>query len=326
MTAGFRVLLQYEGPVRNDRIPVSLSGHLPLCFNCLLPAKKRFFWDDIAIFFIFEVDLSGIHLSVKLMTDLLSIVSASDKRRNLLILLNSGPKSWDEIKTALAVTSTGMLPQIKILEEEHLIARDGKKFKLTPMSLVLITYMGPFLKTIELFDKHKQFWQEHDLSVLPDEILLTISDLGNYQILENPDEHIFDINPFLNNITTSKNIKGISHTVHPKFPDFFLSLAKNGVRSSLILTPGVFKIVKHKYHDMLEEWLRIETTELYVSKNDLKFSFVVTDSYFSLSLFFNNGVFDAKHDVVCYDPSARAWGERIFSYYKKHSQKIESLD
>lgn len=148
------------------------------------------------------------------MTDLLSTISASDKRRNLLILLNNGPKSWEEIKTALAVTSTGMLPQIKILEEEHLIARDGKTFKLTPMSKVLITHMGPFLKTIEVFDKNKQFWEEHDLSVLPDEILLTISDIGNYQILGNPDEHIFDINPFLNNIAQSKKIKGISPVLH----------------------------------------------------------------------------------------------------------------
>lgn len=88
----------------------------------------------------------------------------------------------------------------------------------------------------------------------------------------------------------------------------------------------MFKIVKHKYHDLLEEWLRIGTSELFVSKNDIKFSFVVTDSFFSLSLFFNNGVFDAKHDVVSYDPSARAWGERIFSYYKKHDEKIDTLD
>jgi len=260
------------------------------------------------------------------MTDLLSIVSASDKRRNLLILLNNGPKSWDEIKTALDVSSTGMLPQIKILEDEHLITREEKNFKLTPMGKVLIAHLGPFIKTVEVFDKHKKFWDEHDLSALPDEILLTISDLGNYQILENPDEYIFDINPFLNNIAQSKNIKGISHTVHPKFPDFFLGLAKTGVQSSLILTPGVFNIVKHKYHDLLEEWLRIATSELYISKDDIKFSFIVTDSYFSISLFFNNGVFDAKHDVVSYDPSARGLGERIFSHFKKHSQKIESLD
>ena len=67
------------------------------------------------------------------MNDLLNVISASDKRRNLLILLSSGSREWDDIKRVLKVTSTGMLPQIKILEEEHLIERDGRTFSLTPM-------------------------------------------------------------------------------------------------------------------------------------------------------------------------------------------------
>ena len=66
------------------------------------------------------------------MNELLNVISASDKRRNLLILLNSGPQEWDDIKRILNVTSTGMLPQIKILEEEHLIERDGRKILFNP--------------------------------------------------------------------------------------------------------------------------------------------------------------------------------------------------
>ncbi len=180
------------------------------------------------------------------MTDLLGIISASDKRRNLLILLDSGPKSWEEVKTALGVTSTGMLPQIKILEEEHLITRSGKNYALTPMGKTIVAHTVPLIKTVEVFDTHKKFWEEHDLSVLPEEILL-------------------------------------------------------------------------------KDWLRLEGSELYVSRQDIKFSFAVTDSIFSLSLFLNNGVFDAKHDVVSSDASAVTWGESIFAHYAKQSDKIATL-
>ena len=90
------------------------------------------------------------------MSDLLNVILASDKRRNLLILLNSGPKGWDEIKQTLMVTSTGMLPQVKILEEEHLIERDGKKFYLTPIGKVLTRYMEPLVRTTDVFDKNKR--------------------------------------------------------------------------------------------------------------------------------------------------------------------------
>lgn len=260
------------------------------------------------------------------MNELLNVISASDKRRNLLILLNSGPQEWDDIKRILNVTSTGMLPQIKILEEEHLIERDGRRFSLTPMGKVLATHLEPLLKTMEIFDRNRKFWGEHNLGVLPPELLLDIREIGNYQILETADEEIFGISEFLNNIFRAKMIKGISHTVHPKFPDFFLNLAKKGVPMSLILTPGVFKIIREKYGDVLEEGLKYKTSTVYVSRKDIKFSYIITDSYFSLSLFYNNGVFDSKHDVVSYDTSALAWGERVFSCYLKDAEKIDSAD
>jgi predicted transcriptional regulator len=260
------------------------------------------------------------------MNELLNVISASDKRRNLLILLNSGPHEWDDIKRILNVTSTGMLPQIKILEEEHLIERDGRRFSLTPIGKVLTTQMEPLIRTMEVLDKNKKFWREHDIGVLPHEILLHIGELGDYQIVENPDVEIFDVNTFLKNISSSTVLKGISHTVHPRYPSFFLSLAKKGVETSLILTPGVFHVIKEKYRDLLEEWLGCKNAHLYVPPDDIRFSFVVTDTYFSISLFYTSGVFDSKNDCVSFDPSARKWGNRIFDYYQKQSKKIEYLD
>jgi predicted transcriptional regulator len=260
------------------------------------------------------------------MSDLLSIISASDKRRNLLILLDSGPKEWDEIKRILKVTSTGMLPQVKILEEEHLVERDGKKFSLTPMGKVISAHLEPLVKTIEVFEKYQTFWNEHNLEILPDEILFNIKNLGDYQLLDVPDAELFDINPFLDNLAQSKTIKGVSHTVHPKFPEFFLTLARRCEKSSLIFTPGVFKIVSEKYRELLEEYFHCEKASLYVSRDDLKFSFAVSDSYFSMSLFYNTGAFDSKHDVISRDPSAIEWGEKIFSYFQERSEKIERLD
>jgi predicted transcriptional regulator len=260
------------------------------------------------------------------MSDLLSVISASDKRRNLLILLNSGPREWDEIKHILKVTSTGMLPQIKILEEERLIERDGRKFFLTPMGRVLTAYMEPLIKTMEVFDAHEKFWVEHNIDVLPFEILLDIRNLGNYQIIENSDEEIFDVNTFLKNISPAKTLKGLSHTVHPMYPEFFMNLSKKGVETSLVFTPGVLKMMNDKYPVWVREFLGFGKNSLYVTKKDFKFSFVVTDSYFSISLFYNTGIFDSKNDVTSHDTSALEWGERIYAFLLEHSEKIDRPD
>jgi len=260
------------------------------------------------------------------MNELLNVISASDKRRNLLILLNERSYEWDEIKRILKVTSTGMLPQIKILEEEHLIEREGRKFFLTPMGKILATQMEPLIRTMEVFDKNRKFWGEHNIGVLPPEILLHIAELGDYRIIENPDVELFDVNTFLKNISSSKVLKGISHTVHPRYPSFFLHLAKQGVDTSLILTPEVFRVIREKYRDLLEEWLECGNAHLFVPEEDIRFSFVVTDTYFSISLFYTSGIFDSKNDCVSFDPSARVWGNRIFDYYRERSREIRFLD
>ncbi|OPX64461.1 MULTISPECIES: winged helix-turn-helix domain-containing protein [unclassified Methanoregula] len=260
------------------------------------------------------------------MNELLNIISASDKRRNLLMLLNKGPREWDDIKQILKVTSTGMLPQIKILEEEKLIERDRRKLSLTPMGKVLATHMEPLIRTMEIFDRNRKFWEEHNIGVLPYELLIDIADLGDYRIIEVPDEDLFNINPFLRNISSAKSIKGISHTVHPKFPEFFTTLAKTGVPSSLIFTPNVYKIVSENYPDLLEQYLGCANASLYVCRENLKFSFAVTDSYFSLSLFYNSDIFDSKHDVTSTDNSALCWGERIFSFFREQSDNIKNPD
>ena len=217
-----------------------------------------------------------------------------------------------------------MLPQIKILEDEHLIERDGRKFFLTPMGKVLTAHMEPLIRTMEVFDSHKKFWGEHNIDVLPFDILIDIRNLGNYKIIENSDEEIFDVNTFLKNISPAKTLKGLSHTVHPMYPEFFMNLAKRGVKTSLIFTPGVLKIINDKYPGWVKAFLAFKTTSLYVTKKDFKFSFVVTDSYFSISLFYNTGVFDSKNDVTSHDPSAQEWGEKIYTYLLKHSEKIAS--
>jgi Predicted transcriptional regulator len=45
-------------------------------------------------------------------SSLIDLVFRSDKRKNLLILLDSGSKNIDEIRNALDVTSTSILPPL----------------------------------------------------------------------------------------------------------------------------------------------------------------------------------------------------------------------
>lgn len=105
-----------------------------------------------------------------------------------------------------------------------------------------------------------------------------------------------------------------------------MSLAKKGVSSSLVFTPSVVKIMKEKYPGWIKEFLECKKTSLYVTKQDFRFSYAVSDAYFSISLFYTTGIFDSKNDLISRDASAIRWGERIYAYLVEHSEKIKKPD
>ena len=59
-------------------------------------------------------------------SSLIDLVFRSDKRKNLLLFLDSGSKNIDEIKDALDVTATSILPQIKKLIDNDLVIQEDK--------------------------------------------------------------------------------------------------------------------------------------------------------------------------------------------------------
>ena len=261
------------------------------------------------------------------MGDLTGTIFSSDKRKRLLLLLKDGPRTWDDIKTKLDVTASGMLPQIRILEEEGLVIRSGKEYRLSDLGMLIVHFMEPLVTTIECLDKNKKFWKEHNIGAIPLEMLQRFSELKDLNIIESSLEESFEPHAqFLDMIRQSPGVKGISPIVHPRYPQFFLEGAKLGKEIALILTNKAFNKIKKEYSSSLEEGLQYGNAALYVYHGDIHFAFIVTGQYFSLSLFFNNDVFDSKRDLVSTDPSSLKWGNDLFSYYRDRSERITRLE
>ena len=104
----------------------------------------------------------------------------------------------------------------------------------------------------------------------------------------------------------------------------FLELAQKNTPISIIVTPNVFFKVKNEFSAEIEEFLTYKHTDFRVYDN-AKVSFIVSDRFMSLSLFFKNGTFDPRSDLVGFDSSAVKWGEDLFKHYKENSIEIKSL-
>ncbi len=129
----------------------------------------------------------------------------------------------------------------------------------------------------------------------------------------------------MDHVVKSKSLKGFSSIMFPSYPSIFNELAKSGIKVEIIVTEPIYHALITKYKDQLIEYLNCKNTHMYIC-NEKKLAFVVTDSFFSISLFFKNGIFDHVSDIVGFDENSIEWGELLFDYYVKQSIPVKIED
>ncbi|TFH38343.1 MAG: transcriptional regulator, partial [ANME-2 cluster archaeon] len=117
-------------------------------------------------------------------TKLLDLLISSEKRKNLLILLREGPKNLADIRESLNVTSSGMIPQIRMLEQRNLISQDEKGYVLTDIGQLLSNYLYPLVKIVDIIEENEDYWNTHDFTIIPDHLLLRLYELGACKVDE----------------------------------------------------------------------------------------------------------------------------------------------
>ncbi|HIH74720.1 MAG TPA: winged helix-turn-helix domain-containing protein [Methanosarcina sp.] len=257
----------------------------------------------------------------------LDLVLFSEKRKKILLLLSEGPKSLEEIKSFFDAGPTSVQPQIKLLKDKYLLYQEDNKYKLTPVGEIIVESLQNMINTIETFESKQEFWNSHKLDGIPLHLLKRISDLKCSTFARPLDEaNIFSPHKeFVENITKSEFVKGVSPFIHPLYPKMFLNFAQKGISISLIVTEAVFNRMKTEFRHEVGEFLALNNTHIYVYDKEMLLSSVVTDRFLSLGLFYINGVYDHVNDVISFDPKALQWGEDLYAYYKGLSREVKEI-
>ncbi len=256
---------------------------------------------------------------------LLSILTFSEKRKDILFLLEGKPCTLSDIREYFNVTSPEISPRIKEMVKYNLIEKVDKHYHITPIGLAMVKHFRPFLEIIETIEKNESFWKEHYLGDIPQNMIDNLMELKNSELVSDSIENIYESHKtFTENISKSSFLKGVSSIFIPTYPDFVVGMAQRDVPTSLILTEKVFSKVRDEHREKLEYYLNASQTELFVVA-DVKVAFVVTDVFFSMSLFFNPDTYDPRDDLVGYDQSSLKWGSDLFDHYKGMSRQITSI-
>ena len=178
---------------------------------------------------------------ILLKNKLIKLLITSEKRYKIILNLSDNPKSLSELSKIIDIKPSNLLPHLRKLEFEGLVESKNGKYVLTESGkLVKELFLGAILG-IEIVEKYKDFWNNHDISAIPNNLLKRIYELGNCAVVKNSSEDIYELHEeFIKNVKLSSNIYGISSVYHPEYPLMFLKLAKTGKNINLILTESVF--------------------------------------------------------------------------------------
>lgn len=257
---------------------------------------------------------------------LLSLITFSDVRKSIFLLLADGPKTLSELKTHFNLKSPEIIPRIKELQTGNMISKDGETYYLTPMGAIIAEKFKPLVRMTEVIDRNENYFSRYKIEVIPGEFLERLDELGEYHIVENTRENISTIyREVANNIYRSKEVSSVLPIFGDSFPKFFTSLAESNVHTSLILTNNVYEKGKLEHSDSFNEYLKFDNARMYVLDDDPEIAFTVTDCFLTLSLINRFGRFDLQSTTISYERSAINWGEDLFEYYKKKAKRVKHV-
>lgn len=255
---------------------------------------------------------------------IVEVLLSSEKRKNVLLLLLDGPKEMETLIKSLKTNRTALLPQLRILKENHLISKlYGDTYKLTTIGKLITEEMLVFLRTTNMFGENRDYLGTHFIDFIPTYLLKKLPRLGSCNIIDIPIGDFFDSeNDFLEKAIMSKHWLQITSTLHPMFHEFYVEMIDQGADVSVIITPEIYEKIKHDYYDDLKELIDLKLISFYVYPKSLEFvSFILADQCINFRLFTQEGESDNKKMLIC-SPAALEWGKELFEYYRRQSTPI----
>lgn len=259
--------------------------------------------------------------------ELLELIFLSDKRKQLLLFLKDGPKNIDEIKEALEVTSTAILPQIKKLKEKSLVVQEDKNYSLSLIGKVLVEKMQPLVSIIDVFEDNFDYWAERDFQGIPPSFRRRLGELGKCKLIQPDLDRMFELDPeIVENLSKSSSVLECIAYFDPSLISICQELARGGANLSFLMSGPVFEHYSKDYLEDLRDMLAFENVKFFLYSGELRIAnLIVTDKFVMFSLFPKSQKHFDRESVISYEPSALKFGNELFDELLRNSTRITQI-
>lgn len=245
--------------------------------------------------------------------------AGSEIRMKAMDALQTGPMSLTELANAAGCKAATMKNSLPPLLDSDLISRDKGIYSLTNLGRIQARIIEFTATSLTVLDNHAPFWQKHDLSGIPAHMQARIGELaGGEVILDSPDEVLRSQRLYIEAVSQTKEIFGVSPVAAPGYAEMMGSLMEAGATAKLILSGTVIEKLDKAALTKAIDSGNLELYEL----DEIRVAFTLANGSFFMGLYYLDGVYDAASDFVATSAAAHRWGMDLFNYYLAKAHKI----
>ncbi|KXS43826.1 winged helix-turn-helix domain-containing protein [Methanolobus zinderi] len=257
---------------------------------------------------------------------ILDILFASEKRKNVMLLLKDGPQEMNFLLDNLDTSRQALLPQMKILKERDLIFQSDDSYGLTNTGKLIANSMKPFIDTVETLDSSSHYFAQHNVDGIPEHLLKRINEIRGFNLVEPDHVNSIELNTdHLPDCLDSRAVYFVYTFMHPGAKSVLDQLVARGVEVSIIFSKELAQKIIDEMYDACKSAIALENVNIYIYQKEPKISSVtVSDNGFLLRLFLKNNEFSNKQ-VLCYRPEGRQWAKELYDHYLKDAKLITEI-
>lgn len=257
---------------------------------------------------------------------LLDVIFASDKRKNVLLLLKDGAREMEDILVSLKTNRQSLLPQIRILEENHLVSHNKDTYELTTIGKLVVDEMDHLLATIQPFENDIDYWGNRNLDFIPSHLFERIGKLRNCEIISPDLTELFSIHKSLNpDYSLSSSVYTVTTILYPNFDSIIRELLESNLTLHYIFSQELFDKIKAEHRATFAGFIKNNSFNMYVYNKDMNLLYFTFDDNHSLvCMLKSNGEFDHRF-ILCRDKDAVDWTKSLYEHYLKDSIPVKEI-
>lgn len=259
--------------------------------------------------------------------DLIDLAVLSEKRREILLVIEKKSGSFEEIESSLDISSGSLRFHLKKLLDSRLLEEEKGEYRLSGIAMPIIGNVKSLMDSLAFFEKNIEYWKQHDLTPVPDFLLRRLEELGRFELIESDAEYLFKTpREILENLRASGEILVFCSCLHPEIPLLYSEFTEKDLKLSLCVTEPVAERLFYQFQVETKKFQEAKNTELFVCSEEVNLPiFIVTDRLMAMELFLLGGN-QSTQFITSSETGALNWGRELHLHYTKISKKMETSD